>query len=211
MANTTLAIVEDEKVVRESLHTFLTNDPNLEVLWVEASVEAMLDSLQAKKPSLPDIILLDINLPGMTGIEGISWLKAKAPLADIVMLTTFEDEDSIFSALREGACSYLSKRTSLAGIRDALLVVKNGGSYMSPSIARKVIGHFNPAKNKKERLTPRQKQIVQGIVEGLSYQEIGEKLFISIDTVRSHIKKIYQQLNLNSKTELIKKSLKGEI
>lgn len=205
-----IAIVEDEKAIRESLHTFLGEHPDFEVLTAAASVESFLQFLKDNLKDIPDIILLDIQLPGMTGVEGISWIKKKVPSSEIIMLTTFEDVESIFNALREGACSYLSKRTSLVGIREAILVVSRGGSYMSPSIARKVIQHFNPAQKKKSDLTPRQRQIALCIVDGLSYREIAEKLFISIDTVRTHIKKIYRQLDVKSKTELIKKSLKDE-
>lgn len=206
-----IAIIEDEKTIRESLHLFLGEHPGFEVLMAAGSVEAFLQFLKENSKDHPDIILLDIQLPGMTGVEGISWIKEKVPLAEIIMLTTFEDVESIFSALREGACSYLSKRTSLSSIREAILVVSRGGSYMSPSIARKVIQHFNPAQKTKADLTPRQRQIALCIVDGLSYREIAEKLFISIDTVRTHIKKIYRQLDVKSKTELIKKSLNDEL
>lgn len=206
-----LAIIEDEKVIRESLYAFLSENPNFDIRWVQDSVEGFLRELKERNKDVPDLVLLDINLPGMTGIEGISWIKKKAPEAEIIMLTTFEDVDSIFNALREGACSYLSKRTSLVDIQEALITVSRGGSYMSPSVARKVIQHFNPVKKKEYNLTPRQRQIVQGITNGQSYQEIADQLFISIDTVRSHIKKIYKALEVSSKAELIKKSLKGEI
>lgn len=206
-----LAIVEDEKAIRESLHTFLGEHPGFEVLTSAPSVETFLQYLKDNPRETPQIILLDIQLPGMTGVEGISWIKEKAPHTEIIMLTTFEDVESIFNALREGACSYLSKRTSLVGIREAIIVVSRGGSYMSPSIARKVIQHFNPAQKKKSNLTPRQRQIALCIVDGLSYQEIADKLFISIDTVRTHIKNIYKALDVKSKTELIKKSLNDEL
>ena len=211
MKSIQLAIVEDKAVVRENLYLFLTETARFEVPWCEASVEAFLQKLQDSKPHVPDIILLDIQLPGMSGIEGISWILERAPNADIIMLTTFEDEDSIYTALREGASSYLSKRSSLSDIQEAIHVVSRGGSYMSPSIARKVIQHFKSGRIDQDILTPRQRQIVQGITDGLSYQEVADKLFISLDTVRAHIKNIYKLLNIKSKAELIRKSLKGEI
>jgi DNA-binding NarL/FixJ family response regulator len=128
------------------------------------------------------------------------------------MLTTFEEEDKIFKALCAGAVSYISKRTPLTKIEEAIFTIFRGGSYMSPSIARKVISHFNPKpKNTKTQLTSRQSQIVQGIVDGLSYKMIADKHIISIDTVRDHIKKIYRLLEINSKSELIKKSLDEDL
>lgn len=206
-----LAIIEDEKAIRDSLRTFFGEHPGFEVTSASASVEDFLQGLKNRPKETPEIMLLDIQLPGMTGVEGISWIKKKIPEVEIIMLTTFENVENIFNALREGACSYLSKRSSLTNIRDAVTAVSRGGSYMSPSIARKVVQHFNPSDKKKAKLTPRQRQIALCIVDGLSYQEIGDKLFISIDTVRTHIKKIYKLLDVNSKTELIKKSLKDEL
>ncbi len=206
-----LAIVEDQKVVRENLLTYLGKDTTFAISWVATSVEDLLLQLQDKSGDPPQVVLLDIQLPGMSGVEGIHWIREKAPTADIIMLTTFEDEDHIFQALRAGACSYLSKKSSLADIQKAILTVYHGGSYMSPSIARKVIRQFNPRPQEKTSLTPRQQQIVHGIIDGLSYQHIADRLHISIDTVRSHIKKIYKHLQINSKTELIRKSLRSEI
>ena len=118
---------------------------------------------------------------------------------DIIMLTTFEDNDSIYKALCAGACSYLSKKTPLKKIKEAIEVVHKGGSYMSPSIARKVVNTFAPKQNKSNLLTPRQKDIVAGIVDGKSYKMIANDLFVSIDTVRTHIKNIYKTLEINSK------------
>ena len=148
----------------------------------------------------------------MTGIQGIQHIRQFLPEADIVMLTSFEDDENIFNALTAGACSYISKRTSLAKIQEALFVIHRGGSYMSPSIARKIARHFMPKVNEKTNLlTPRQYEIVEGLVDGLSYKLIADKLDISIDTVRFHIKRIYRALEVNSKAELIRKSLDGDI
>ena len=148
----------------------------------------------------------------MSGLEGIRHIRQKLPEADIVMLTTFEEDKNIFKALCAGACSYISKRTSLMKIQEALFIINRGGSYMSPSIARKIAKHFMPkAPKEKDLLTPRQIQIVDGLVEGLSYKLIADKLSISIDTVRDHIKRIYRTLEVNSKAEVIRKSLNGDI
>ena len=203
-----LAIVEDDPIIRESLRTFLGGDPQFDLLYTAVSIEDFLQALETDARIVPAVILLDIQLPGMSGIEGIPSIKKLRPGVDVIMLTTFEESDKIFAALCAGACSYLSKRVSLVTIRDAILTVHRGGSYMSPSIARKVVEHFTPAPKKEDGpLTQRQKEIVDCIVNGLSYKMTADKLGISLDTVRTHIKHIYQVLEINSKGELIRRSL----
>lgn len=207
-----LGIIEDEPIVRESLVTFITAQANLEVACEVGSLEAFQELYESGYNKAPDILLLDIGLPGISGIEGIRIIKKIVPDTDIIMLTTYEESEMIFKALCAGACSYLSKRSSLTQIMEAVTVVFQGGSYMSPSIARKVVQYFSPSEySKKELLTPRQQQIVSGLVEGLSYKMIADKYIISIETVRDHIKKIYKKLQINSKAELIKLSIDGDI
>ena len=186
-------------------------DRNIELQYVVNSVEAFLSELRATQKPKVDVLLLDIGLPGMSGLEGIRPIKRLVPNADVVMLTTYEEEDKIFKALCAGAVSYLTKRTPLAKIQEAIFTIHRGGSYMSPSIARKVVEYFVPKKKIEHQLTDRQQQIIQGVVDGLSYKLIADKYMISIDTVRDHIKKIYKALQINSKGELIKKSMDGEI
>lgn len=206
----TLAIVEDDPIIRESLRTFLGGDPQFELVYTAVSMEDYLETLTTDARIDPAIMLLDIQLPGQSGIEGIPAIRKLRPSIDIVMLTTFEESDKIFAALCAGACSYLSKRVSLMTIRDAILTVHRGGSYMSPSIARKVVEHFAPEPKKEDNpLTPRQQEIVDCIVNGLSYKMTADQLGISLDTVRTHIKNIYQALEINSKGELIRKSFEG--
>lgn len=205
-----LAIIEDDVLIQESLNDFFDAQPNIDCLKISSSVEDFLDSLNTLGKPL-DVILLDINLLGMSGIEGIPLLLNELPKVDIIMLTTFEDNDSIFKALCAGACSYLSKKTPLKKIQEAVEVVYDGGSYMSPSIARKIVNKYAPKRNQSSNLTPRQKEIVNGIVAGKSYKMIADDLFVSLDTVRSHIKNIYKTLEINSKAELIKKSYDNEI
>lgn len=212
MENIRLGIVEDGPVIRENVLIFLREHPSIQIDCVAESIEDFLE--QNNKPGRPalDILLLDVGLPGKSGIEGIPLIRAIYPNLNIVMLTTYEEDDVIFSALCAGACAYISKRTPLSQIRDAVFTVARGGSYMSPSIARKVVEHFMPKAPKPESgLTPRQREIVQGLVNGLSYKMIAAELDISIDTVRDHIRKIYRLLNVNSKMEVVKKSLDGEI
>lgn len=207
-----LGIVEDEPVIRESLISFFGEHTAIDISIVGNSVEDFISKAKEDHRQEVNLVLLDIGLPGMSGIEGIRHIRGCFPEADIVMLTTFEEDENIFKALCAGACSYISKRTSLAKIREALFVVHRGGSFMSPTIARKIAKHFMPkAKKVGQVLTPRQKQIVDALVDGLSYKMIGDKLSISLDTVRDHIKRIYRTLQVNSKAEIIRKSLEGEI
>ncbi|MBJ7879853.1 response regulator [Gelidibacter salicanalis] len=210
MKTITLAIIEDDELVQESLNDFFSAQSHIECLQISASVERFLDDIKLLI-KVPDIILLDINLLGMSGIKGIPLLLNELPKADIIMLTTFEDNDCIYRALCAGACSYLSKKTPLKKILEAVEVVHNGGSYMSPSIARKIANHFTSKHNKSDLLTPRQKEIVTGIVDGKSYKMIANDLFVSVDTVRTHINNIYKTLEIHSKAELMRKSYDNEL
>ncbi len=207
-----LGIVEDDALVRESLIEYMSLQPEIEVVRKAASVEEFLHFLP-QTPQL-DLLLLDIGLPGMSGLEAIAIIREKSPGTDIIMLTAFDDNERIFEALQKGAVAYLSKRTRLPVIKEALLIVYQGGSYMSPEIARKVITQLTPrrrAEATESVLTPRQTDIVQGLVDGLSYKMIADKLDISVETVRDHIKKIYKKLQVNSKAEVIRKRMDGEI
>ena len=201
-----LAIVEDDILIKESLEHYLGENKIIKITFIANSVEDFLKTLDVSREPKVDVVLLDIGLPGISGLEGIRPIKEKLPKANIIMLTTYEEDEKIFKALCGGAVSYISKRTPLTKIEEAIITIYRGGSYMSPSIARKVINYFAPKQEKEESmLTLRQEQIVQGIMDGLSYKLIAERYMISIDTVRDHIKKIYIILNIHSKAELIKK------
>ena len=210
MTDIRLGIIEDEPLVLGNLEFYFNKLPGISVAFSDNSVEGFLAKIT---PNIKiDLILLDIGLPGMSGLEGIRPIKEVLPNSDILILTAYDDSDKIFKALCAGAVSYLSKRADLPTIREALMTVHKGGSYMSPSIARKVINHFAPRKPAQTAvLTPRQEQIVQGLVDGLSYKMIADKYLISLETVRDHIKKIYKKLQVNSKAEVIRKKLDGEI
>ncbi len=207
-----IAIIEDDAVIKESLETFIPQHPSITITVSVTSVEFFLEKARSvRKPEI-DVLLLDIGLPGMSGIQGIYHIRQKYPDVDIIMLTTFEEDDKIYDALCAGACSYISKRTPLTKIREAIFTVFRGGSYMSPTVARKIAQRFMPKTKKHDnQLSERQKQIVQALVDGLSYKMIGHKLDISLDTVRDHIKRIYRVLEVNSKMEVIKKVRDGEL
>jgi DNA-binding NarL/FixJ family response regulator len=203
-----IVIVEDDPVVLEGLMTFFEMHPTINLLKNFNSSEAFIDWLESKEPS-GFILLLDIQLPGKTGVEALPQIKNLRPDLDVIILTTFEETEMIFKALSAGACSYVSKRTSLQKIKEAVEVVAAGGSYMSPAIARKIADYYAP--KKQYQLSDRQLEIVKGIVNGKSYKMIANDLFISLDTVRSHIKNIYNTLEINSKAELIRKSYDNEL
>ena len=208
MNNIRLAVIEDDEIVKHSLETFFGQKGNVFVTSTCTSVEDFIVEIQKKGTVLPNIILLDIQLPGMSGIEGIEEIHKYIPNCNIIMLTTFEDNDKIFSALCAGAVSYLSKQTTLASIYDCVTTVHSGGSYMSPGIARKIVQYFTHTAKSTNPLTHRQQEVVTGIVDGLSYKMVADRLGISLDTVRTHIMQIYRELNINSKGQLIKWALR---
>lgn len=207
-----LALIEDDLLIKESLKSYLSDNRVIQFTFIASSVEDFLNAIEVANNPIIDVLLLDIGLPGMSGLEGIRFIKEKLPSTNIIMLTTYEEDDKIFKALCAGAVAYISKRTPLTKIEEAIHTIYQGGSYMSPSIAKKVIQYFAPKNQMEEaKLTLRQLQIVQGVVDGYSYKMIADKLLISIDTVRDHIKKIYRILNINSKAELIKKSYEDKL
>jgi len=207
-----VGIVEDNVKIRNLIQRYLDMQDGISCSVAVESVEEMLDYLKEKE--LPDILLMDIQLPGMSGIEGIGIIKQDYPEIDIIMLTVYHDSHKIFDSLKAGASGYLLKHTSLPEIKDAVEDLAKGGAPMSPQIARKVIQYFNTNQAKKKpesNLTAREQDIVNGLVDGLSYKMIADRYDISIDTVRAHIRNIYKKLHVNSKAEVIAKSLRGEI
>lgn len=209
MSKIKIVIIEDNAIVGESLIQFFEQSDRIEVVALWRSIEDFQEAGLARNAF--EVMLLDINLPGMDGIQAIPFILEKHPSADIIMLTTYDDADFIFRALKAGACSYLSKRSPLSRIHEAIEIVSKGGSFMSPSIARKVVNSFNHTKSDAfEEITARQKQIVEGLIDGQSYQQIADANHISVETVRDHIKKIYRKLQINSRNELIKLSYKNK-
>lgn len=205
------AIIEDDDDIREGVKSYLKTQPNFSCETAVNSVENFLDQVNADY--LPDVLILDITLPGMTGLQGSRIIKSKYPDIEIVMFTVHDDSARIFEAICNGAVGYLLKNTPLPQLKASIEQIFSGGSPMSPQIARKVIEHFQPKKNRQpdSLLTDREKEIVVGLVDGLSYQQIGDRMQISIDTVRQHIRNIYRKLNVNNKAEVIGKSIRGEI
>lgn len=206
-----IGMIEDENSVRSSVKSYLKKQPEFECGIVADSVESFLEQL--KNEPTPDIVLVDIKLPGLSGISGISYLKEKFPTMEFIVFTSYGDWELVFDSLRAGAAGYLLKGSDLSEIKDAVELVNSGGAPMTPEIAKKVIKYFSSEKIAKvgEALTIKERQVVDGLVEGLSYKMIAGKLGISIDTVRFHIKHVYRKLHVNSKAEVIGKSVRGEI
>ena len=205
-----IGIVEDNKKIRDLIQRYLDMQEDMKCPLATDSVEEMLELLE-QHPH-PNVLLMDIQLSGMSGIKGMEIIKSKYPEVDIIMLTVYHDSHKIFESLKAGASGYLLKHTSLPEIKSSINALLKGGAPMSPQIARKVINHFNETTPKKnDTLTSREQDIVHGLVEGLSYKMIAYRLDISIDTVRAHIRNIYKKLHVNSKAEVIAKSFRGEI
>jgi DNA-binding NarL/FixJ family response regulator len=212
-----LAIIEDQAPIRETLNEYLCAQPEFECVLVADSVEAFLQGLPTAAAP-PQLILSDIGLPGLTGIEGLPLIKELLPEAQVLMLSVYADAERVFQALRAGAVGYLLKNTPLAQLKEHLLQVAAGGSPMSPGVARYVVqafaGHPVPPPMLPlesllpETLTTREMEIVRGIEDGLSYKLIAERHHISLDTVRNHIRGVYRKLQVNSKGELMAHALK---
>lgn len=204
-----IAIIEDDELVRNNLVSFFAQQEGF-VCSIEAgSVEQFFE--KANQGGALDIILSDIGLPGMNGVDAIPLYRKQFAAASIVMLSVHADNDHIFKALCAGAVGYLQKDTPLEIVHDSLKVILKGGSVMSPAIARKVMEYFAPRRTYNDPLTAKERQVVLAMVDGLSYKMIGERLGITLETVRQHIKNIYRKLQVNSKGEVIARSIRGEL
>lgn len=207
-----ISIIEDNKVIRDNVSKFISFHEEFELAAICDSATFFLHTSIINPSSQTHILLLDIGLPGISGLDAIPLILEKIPDINIVMLTTYEEEDVILKALCAGACSYISKKASLEEIVEALRIVAKGGSYMSPSIAREIVNHLMGGRvSKATILTDRQKEILEKLVDGKSYHTIASELFISVETVRTHIKKLYKVLHVNNKTEAITQYMRGHI
>ncbi|MBI5463600.1 MAG: response regulator transcription factor [Ignavibacteriales bacterium] len=204
-----VAIIEDHDDFREGLYHILEGTEGFHCVGRYASVEQAMKSLPKA-----DVYLMDIGLPGKSGIEGAKLIKSQYPDAQVIMLTVFEDDKSIFQAVAYGANGYLLKSASPVKILNAIEEAVTGGMPMTPLVARKVVEMFKrhmPQPREKIALTEREKEILKLLVDGLNYSMIGEKLFISLDTVRNHIRHIYEKLHVHSKSHAVAKALKSNL
>jgi DNA-binding NarL/FixJ family response regulator len=202
-----VSIVDDEKKLCKSIATFLNGSTGFRCLSIYGSAEAALKHLPTDNP---DVVLMDINMAGMNGIECVKRLKALAPQIQILMLTVYENTEQIFKALAAGATGYLLKRLEPEELLQAVRDVHAGGSPMSNSIARKVVASFqeaNAAGDQKNLLTEREQAVLDCLAQGLAYKQIGDQLNISINTIRTHLRHIYEKLHVQSRTEAVAKYL----
>ncbi len=205
--NIRIALIEDKKEIREGLNILISGSAGFECVASFADAETALRKIPSQNV---DVILMDINLPNMSGIECVRILKPLLSNTQIIMLTMYDDNEHVFEALKAGAAGYLLKRTSPAKILEAVREVHNGGSPMSMQIARMVVQSFSEKSARiklDEKLTERELEILGQLSKGLRYQEIADKLFISVETVRTHLRKIYEKLQVRNSTEAVLKYL----
>jgi len=205
--NIKVAIVEDDDVIRKGLEYILTHSRNYECIGAYNSAEAAIKNIRI---DAVDVILMDINLPGMNGIECVRKLKALRKDLNVMMLTVYDSHENIFGSLAAGASGYILKNTPSEEILKSIKELHEGGAPMSNEIARKVIQVFQHKPEKEgEKLTKREYEIVSELAKGLTYEEIAKKLFVSVETVRFHIKNIYNKLHVHSRTNAVLKIFKS--
>jgi DNA-binding NarL/FixJ family response regulator len=205
------AIIEDQRDIREGLTMLIDGTPGYECTGSYRSMEEALDRIKAQ---VPDVVLCDIGLPGMSGIEGIRILKERYPNLQLLMLTVYDDDDRIFDALCAGACGYMLKRTSPARLLECLKEAVTGGAPMSPEIATRVIALFReirPPERAEYELTPHELRLLKLLVEGHNYTTAASELKVSYNTVKFHMRHIYEKLQVHSKSEAVAKAMRERL
>jgi DNA-binding NarL/FixJ family response regulator len=204
-----VAIVDDDEAIRGSLAALIRRAPALRLAGEYPDAETALREIPGRPP---DVVLMDINLPGIKGVECVRQLKTILPKVQFLMLTVYEDSDSLFNSLRAGASGYLLKRTASARLIEAIQDVHAGGSPMTPQLARRVVQFFSrPGGDNSpvSRLAPGEKEFLEQLAKGYAYKEIADRMSISIDTVRSYVRTVYEKLHVHSRTEAVVKFLRG--
>jgi DNA-binding NarL/FixJ family response regulator len=210
MQSITLAIVEDDTVIVKVLRAYFSQQVDIRLVLVADCMEELLAEFD--EGLVPQVLLLDIGLPGISGTEALPLLKEKYPALEVIMFTAYEDVEHIYQALCCGATGYLTKGTPLAQLGLAVREVASGGAPMSREVSRKVLDHFRPTPaTHSNLLTPREQQVLQGIVDGLSDKEISVRLDLSTLTIRTHVKHVYRKMQVNSRTQLFSQHLRGNI
>jgi DNA-binding NarL/FixJ family response regulator len=203
------AICEDNNDYRESLIAFLNEDAELVCVGVFANADDISNKIREHDP---DVVLMDIDMPGKNGIEALKEIKASFPAIEIIMLTVFEDRENVFEAVCAGASGYLLKNSSPDVIAKSIKEVMSGGAAMSPVIARKTLQFFQKSlKADSIKLSQQEQQVLKLLVDGLSYKMIAAKMNVVIDTIRYHIKKIYDKLHVHSAPEAVAKAIRDRL
>jgi DNA-binding NarL/FixJ family response regulator len=212
-----IAIFDDNKNIRDSIVLLLKTDSNLDVV---GSFSDVFDCVDEVKKCMPDVVLMDIEMPGMNGIEAVTILKQQIPAVNILMQTVFEDDDRVFDSICAGASGYILKNQLNTKLISFVNELQHGGSPMSPSIARKVLLKMQEVADavrpqtetaNNYQLSSREKEVLACIVNGLSHKMIADELGISYETVRSHVKKIYEKLHVASVTQAVSKAMKEKL
>lgn len=206
-----VAIVEDDGSTREGLRFLIHGSPGYRCTGAWESVE---DALSALAADVPDVLLMDINLPGMSGREGVRAVRERWPSIEVLILSVYGEQESVFESICNGAAGYLLKKTAPARLLEAIREAKEGGAPMSPEIARKVVTLFRrtPRPEPVEtRLTPRELQLLALLAEGHGYLEAADRLVVSVHTVRNYIRSIYEKLHVHSRSEAVSKALRQGI
>ena len=204
-------LYEDNPQLREGLTMLIDGSDGFTVLAAYKNCDNVADEVEAWKP---DVVLMDIDMPGTNGIEGLKKVRAVNSDVKILMLTVFDDNKNVFDAIRNGANGYILKKTAPAKLLEYIQEAATGGAPMTASIATQVLKMFsqiNTSQNESYNLSDREKPVLHLLVDGFSYKMIASEMFISIDTVRSHIKKIYEKLHVNSKSEAVAKAFKDKL
>ena len=206
-----VAVVEDDPAMREGLRLLIDGTPGYRCAATFGAVE---EALRGSAPEPPDVILLDIHLPGMPGSEGVAALKERFPRCQVIMLTVYSEEDKIFESICNGACGYLLKRVPPARLLQGIAEAHHGGAPMSPQIARKVVTLFQrvrPPVQVEHDLTPQEVRLLRLLSEGYTYESAGNHINVSVNTVRNYVRSIYDKLHVHSKSEAVTKALKSGI
>ncbi len=205
-----VAIVDDDEGIRTTLATLIRRVPaSFKLVGDYADAESALREIPKH---LPDVVVMDINLPGINGVECVRQLKTRLPTMQFMMLTVYEDSDSLFNSLKAGASGYLLKRTASSRLLEAIQDVYEGGSPMTPQLARRVVQLFSKPPepvSPVSGLTPGEREFIELLAKGYAYTEIADRMTISIDTVRSYVRTVYEKLHVHSRTEAVVKYLRG--
>ncbi|CAN5779590.1 response regulator transcription factor [soil metagenome] len=211
MSGIKVIIFDDNDSLRDSVTMLLQNTPDFTLAGAYAHC---LDVIENIKDTRPDVVIMDIDMPGMNGIEGVRLIRKNFPTVQILMLTVFDDDEKVFSAIKAGAAGYLLKNAEPNNLLHAISEVYNGGAPMTPGIAKKILNQFQailPDEAKDYHLSIREKEVLGQLVDGRSYKMIAGKLNITYDTVRAHMKKIYEKLHVASMTEAVAKALNQKL
>lgn len=205
-----IAIFEDNQKFRESLEFLIVTTNDMELCGSFEDTTRLLQKMEALQP---DVVLMDINIPGKNGIEAVKEIKEHFPAIQLCMQTVFEDDDKVFASLCAGASGYILKNTAPDKVLQAIREVAGGGAFFTPSIAKKILNNFQKQPEKAEyiRLTEKEKEVLKHLVDGLSYKMIAGKVSVSFHTIHSHIKNVYEKLHVNSKGEAVAKAIRNKL